>query len=335
MSLHGGVASGCRVTQGRPLSIWCPSVDISDGGSLQLGWRHGQGCRLMAALEDAEIPALLSISRELVPLLRVLPEGAADGLRPGTYSLLYSLLQRYLLVSRGCVHMRMSPLQMYSKNWASTPAPVNKWSVSSTPVCCRAPVDVLLGCRALAAVMADANEKSKPILKQWIGMSLFMTGPRQILDLFLCASVCVLVCVCSSRGQKERHDSDEWMPKWQRYTFALNDAGNDRHCYCHSQQRKHLPRGWSWLHINVYMNWETSCLCAHSEKQMPQNLWHAFPLWFAIIKVPLFLLVSKDAACVSSILQRKQWVLVKSFICGSSNCLSRLKQFLCWQTVAG
>lgn len=216
MSLHGGVASGCRVTQGRPLSIWCPSVDISDGGSLRLGWRHGQGCRLMAALEDAEIPALLSVSTTV--------QSAAWRSCGWDIVSTYSVLQRYLLVSRGCVYMCMSPLQMHSKNWASTPAPVNKWSVSSTPVRCRAPVDVLLGCRALAAAMVDANEKSKPILKQWIGMSLFMTGPRQIRDLFLCASVCVLVCVCSGRGQKERHDSDEWMPKWQRSTFALNDA---------------------------------------------------------------------------------------------------------------
>lgn len=192
MSLRGGVASGGRVTQGRPLSIWCPSVDISDGGSLRLGWRHGQGCGLMAALEDAEIPALLSVSTTVK-----CAAWRSCGWAPFRDIVsTYSVPQRYLLVSRGCVYMCMSPLQMYSKNWASTSAPVNKWSVSSTPVRCRAPVDVLLGCRALAAAMVDANEKSKPILNQWIGMSLFMTGPRQIRDLFLCASVCALVCVC-------------------------------------------------------------------------------------------------------------------------------------------
>lgn len=38
-------------------------------------------CRLMAALEDAEIPALLSISRELAPLLK--SAARRDGLRMG------------------------------------------------------------------------------------------------------------------------------------------------------------------------------------------------------------------------------------------------------------
>lgn len=105
------------------------------------------------------------------------------------------------------------------------PQPLHLLTNGAFQVRCRAPVDVLLGCRALAAAMADANEKSKPILKQWIGMSLFMTGPRQILDLFFVCVCFACLCVCVLvRGQKERHDSDEWMPKWQRYTFALNDA---------------------------------------------------------------------------------------------------------------
>lgn len=67
----------------------------------------------------------------------------------------------------GCLHVCTSARHLFNFILRIEPQPFYAEQMERFKqfrVCRRAPVDALLGCRALAVATADVNEKSKPIL---------------------------------------------------------------------------------------------------------------------------------------------------------------------------
>lgn len=166
MSLCVGIASGCPMVQAMPIIDLMPVCWRKWQAGLRRGQRRWANSDTWGCIDTS--------------CCRRSPRGCRCC---GQHSHNPPLPPRNVLVgsrcvwAHACVYSCTSPLQPHSENWASTPPPLSKWSVSSTSVCRRAPLDALLGCWALAVAMAGANEKNKPVLTRWINISLLWQAP--------------------------------------------------------------------------------------------------------------------------------------------------------------
>lgn len=141
------------VVQAMLLSVWCPSVDISDGGLRRLSLRRDQSCTRGCRDTSRSCPS------------------------PRGYCCLEELCAGNTLTVSLCSLLAWTPMLEHCvatcasasffnryKNGVLPPPVLNKWSISTTSLCHLALPDALLCCWALAVMMAGANEKNKPVL---------------------------------------------------------------------------------------------------------------------------------------------------------------------------